>query len=141
MQEDNFEPTSSFPIIEFTQVPFDLQRVQLALFDSTYRNPATLLFPKEHADVTLATDVAMTVELVHAIYEVDENDTPPAECYDTPEWYLRGVAHFTGPTGEPETAPMHVLLLVSDNSINSIEVQIVTDLDRLKGRIVTPDGE
>jgi hypothetical protein len=142
---DMFEAETFFPAIEFSKVPFDLPQVQRALFESTYRNPITLLFPRESAHIIkIATDITMTVELAHAIYSEYEGDdeTPPPECYDTPEWYLRGVAHFTGPTGEPETAPAHAFLPIEeDNSIGSAVIQIVTDQDRLKGGAAAPGGE
>ena len=141
---DMFEAEAFFPAIEFSKVPFDLRQVQRALFESTYRTPITLLFPKGYAHIReIATDITMTVELAHALYGLNEDEEPSAECYDIPDWYLRGVAHFTGPTGEQEAAPVHVYLQIEeeDGSIGLSEVQVVIDPDRLKGRIATPDGE
>jgi hypothetical protein len=127
---ESFHSSPDFPLIEFSSVPFDLRRVKLALFDSTYRSPIALLFPKENTLENIASDITMTVELAHAMYEIDESDTPTAECYDTPEWYLRGVAHFTGPTGEAETAPMHVFLTINErNQFESATVQVIRGRD------------
>ena len=129
----NFHPSPAFRLIEFKEVPFDLRRVRLALFDSTYRSPITLLFPRMYADSALPSDVTMTVEVAQAVYEVDERDDAPAECHDTPEWYLRGIAHFTGLTGEPETAPMHVFLALDpvEGGFETAVVQIVVGRARL----------
>jgi hypothetical protein len=140
--KDIFEAEAFFPVIEFTTVPFDLQQVQRALFESTYRKPITLLFPKERAHIRkIATDIAMTVELAHALYELNEDDEPSAECYDLPEWYLRGVAYFTGPTGEQEAAPAHVYLQIEEGSVIGLsEVQVLIDPDRLETRPAGTDG-
>lgn len=136
-----FASAVHFPEIEFIDVPWTLDRVRDALFESTYRNPVMLHLPARCAHIDkLTTDVWLTVELVHAIYgewEGDEDETPPAACWNLPEWYLRGMAHFNGPTGERETAPMHAWVSISgdtvhDKSIDTVEVQILTDLDRLK---------
>lgn len=133
-----------FPPIEYAKVPFDLEQVQRALFASNYRKPITLLFPKEGVNVgDTATDIEVTVELAHALYMLYEGDEqPPAECYDAPDWYLRGIAHFTGPTGEQEAAPAHVYLPMNeDGSMEFPVLQVVVSPDRLKTRIATPDGE
>jgi hypothetical protein len=112
-----FEAETFFRPIEYAKVPFDLEQIQRALFASNYRKPITLLFPKEgvNGDET-ATDIEVTVELAHALYMLYEGDEqPPAECYDAPDWYLRGIAHFTGPTGEQEAAPAHVYLQMNED--------------------------
>src|ERR1700691_2974733 len=106
----HFDP--DIPTIEYDGVPFDLRRVQQALFDSTYRGPITLLFPKRKADEELNTDIHMTVDLAEALYESSEPDRPG--CYERPEWYLHGMAHFTGPAGESVTVPMHAFLGISE---------------------------
>ncbi len=140
-QNENFDPDLLWSTIEFREVPFDLRRVQLALFESTYRSPITLLFPKEHADIKLTTDIKMTVELAHAMYEIGDPESTPAGCYDTPSWYLRGVAHFTGPTSEPETAPAHVFLSMDEGRvIHAAQVQVVIDPDRLRVHASAPNG-
>jgi hypothetical protein len=138
-----FEAETFFPPIEYAKVPFDLEQVQRALFASNYRKPITLLFPKEGVNVgDTATDIEVTVELAHALYMRYEGDEPAAECYDAPDWYLRGVAHFTGPTGEQEAAPAHVRLPMNeDGSVEFPLLQVVVSPDRLKPRIATPDGE
>lgn len=103
-----------FPHIEFDPVQFNLDRVVLALFSSSYRSPIPLLFGKECArGDALASDIAMTVELAHAMYGLNEDDEPYAAAYETPEWYLRGMASFTDRKGRPRTAPMHVFLPVT----------------------------
>lgn len=135
-----FDSREHFPEIEFTEVPWTMDRVRDALFESTYRNPVRLHLPASCAHIEIATDVWLTVELVHAIYaewEGDKDETPPAACWNMPEWYLRGMAHFTGPTGERETAPMHAWVSMSgdtihDHSINAVLVQILTDPTRLQ---------
>jgi hypothetical protein len=114
--------------IEFEPVSFDLDRVALALFASTYRSPITLLFPKEKTRESLVSDIAMTVELAHAIYGINEEDAPVAAAYETPEWYLRGMACFPDGSGMPHTAPVHVLLLVdSHGKPERAVVQVVCD--------------
>lgn len=113
--------------IEFEPVAFDLSRVALALFSSTYRSPITLLFPRETTLTKLASDIAMTVELVHAIYSINEDDQPVAAAYETPEWYLRGMASFTDGSGTAHTAPMHAFLLAPEGELERAEVQIVCD--------------
>ncbi len=117
------------PKIEYSKVPFDLGRVKQSLFDSTYRSPITLLFRGEDADQTLGTDIAMSVRLVQAFYEGESNEP---HLYERPEWYLRGIARFTGPTGERESANMHVYLTIEEPSnITAAVVQVVVDQDRL----------
>jgi hypothetical protein len=114
-----------FPLIEFEPVRFDLDRIALALFSSTYRSPIPLLFGKEHArGDALTSDITMTVELVHAMYGMNEEDEPVAAAYETPEWYLRGMASFTDREGSPRTAPMHVFLTVPNNPIERAEVKL-----------------
>lgn len=125
------------PYIQYERIPFDLRRVALALFGSTYRSPITLLFPKEQACIKVVSDIAMTVELVHAIYEADSTSTEPlAAGYDRPEWYLRGMARFTDKEGRLRTAPMHVKLYfpASDDS-EEVEVQV----DCAQDLIICPD--
>jgi hypothetical protein len=113
-----------FPRIEFEPVQFNLDRVALALFSSTYRSPISLLFGKERARGMLTSDIGMTVELAHALYGVNEDDPPVAAAYETPEWYLRGVASFTDREGRPRTAPMHVFLPVSEDRFGTAVVQV-----------------
>jgi hypothetical protein len=116
------------PVIEFEPIQFGLDRMALALCSSTYRSPIPLLFGKEHARRdTLASDIAMTVELVHAMYGINEEDEPVAAAYEAPEWYLRGTASFTDREGTPRTAPMHVFLSVAGSELEHATVQIVCD--------------
>lgn len=117
-----------FPRIEFEPVQFNLDRVALALFSSTYRSPIPLLFGKECArGEPLTSDIAMTVELVHALYGVNEDNEPYAAAYETPEWYLCGMASFTDREDRPRTAPMHVFLTVSGDGFPT---------DRFSGAVV-----
>jgi hypothetical protein len=121
------------PRIEFDAVGFDLDRIALALFSSTYRSPIPLLFGREHArGEALASDIAMTVELVHAMYGINEDDPPLAAAYETPEWYLRGMASFTDREGIPRSAPMHVFLSATEGPLEHAVVQVVCNQDRLK---------
>lgn len=122
------------PTIEYDGVPFTLQSVRRALFDSTYRSPITLLFQREKADEELNTDIRMTVELAEAVYESSEPDRPG--CYERPEWYLYGMAHFTGPAGESITVPMHAFLTISEaGEITATVVQVLTDQKQLKAEV------
>ena len=141
---DMFEPETFFPAVDYSSVPFDLEQVQRSLFASNYRNPITLLFPKDGVNVgNTATDIEVTVELAHALYMRYEGDEqPPPECYDTPDWYLRGIARFTGPTGEQEAAPAHVYLPMNeDGSMEFPVLQVVVSPDRLKPRVTASESE
>jgi hypothetical protein len=115
-----------YPLIEYNPLRFSLSDVRSALFDSTYRHPITVVFPSADADESIKTDISVTVELVHAIYGLDETDQPLADCYDTPEWYIRGVGLFRTPAG-PMRAPVHAFLGVQEDGIQSAVVQVVTD--------------
>src|SRR5262249_27754628 len=100
----------------------------------TLRSPITLLFPKECSpDVDLATDVTMTVELVRALYEVNPEGASSPNWYETPNRYLRGIAQFTGPTGEVKQTPAHAYLPTEeDRNTAWAMMQLATTLDRLE---------
>ncbi|HEY1688030.1 MAG TPA: hypothetical protein VGF95_04120 [Solirubrobacteraceae bacterium] len=118
-----------FPSIEFRPLAFNLDRVALALFSSTYRSPITLLFPKENAYKTnLTSDIAMTVELAQAMYHRDEDNDSVVAAYETPSWYVRGMASFTDRLGMSHTVPMHACLNVAEErDPESATVQIDCD--------------
>jgi hypothetical protein len=124
--------------IEYAALPFDLRQVQRALFKSTYKRPVALLFPKElihHPKETIATDIEMAVELVQAVYMGPGRgrELLSVNGHDVPSWYLQGMARFTGPTGEPETAPMLAFLeMEQDRSLEFAHVQVLVDQDRLR---------
>jgi hypothetical protein len=124
VMQENFD--GNRPKIEYRPVAFDLQRIALALFGSTYRSPITLLFPKENAHLDIVSDVAMTVELAHAIFGADDRDEPIAAAYETPDWYLRGMACFTS-CGVPQTVPAHAFITRLDGGLNSAELQVLCD--------------
>ncbi|HEV3321362.1 MAG TPA: hypothetical protein VG147_04125 [Solirubrobacteraceae bacterium] len=114
--------------IDFDAVGFDLNRIALALFSSTYRSPIPLLFGRERViGDTLSSDIAMTVELAHAMYGINEDDEPTAAAKETPEWYLRGMASFTDREGIPRSVPMHVFLSAPEGSLERATVHIVCD--------------
>jgi hypothetical protein len=143
-EDEHFDPDKSLALIEYQgpSIPFDLRRVELALFESTLRSPITLLFPKECTEVNLVTDVTMTVELVRAIYEVDPVGAPSRDWYETPNRYLQGLAQFTGPTGEVEAALARVYLATEeDRSIAWAMMQLATTIDRLGPQRTKSDGE
>jgi|ERR1700677_289288 len=112
--------------IEYRPLEFDLKRIALAVFASTYRSPITLLFPKESADNTVVSDIAMTVEEVRAVFAADERDEPLAVAYETPEWYLRGMACFTS-DGVPQAMPAQVFISSFDGELDSAELQVLCD--------------
>ncbi len=124
-----FDP--KLPQLEFHPIEFDLARVQESLFGGTYRNPVTLLFSRDAAERRreLSTDIELHVRLAQALYigELDE-----LYCYDRPEWYLRGVGRFRGPTGELEAATTIVHLAMDDDDhISAAIVQVMVDPARL----------
>jgi hypothetical protein len=124
VKRENFD--ANRPTIEYRPVAFDLERIALAVLRSSYRSPITLLFPKENAHIKVVSDIAMTVELVHAVYAIDERDEPLAAAYETPEWYLRGVACFTS-GGVPQTVPAHAFVTMRDSEIEAVELQVLCD--------------
>ncbi len=128
------EHLPSHKTIEYEGITLELWRIGLALFASTYRNPQTLLFPKELAVPKVVSDVSMTVELAQALYGIDERDEDDRTglCYDTPEWYIRGTGMFTAKDGELLTAPMHALFRVGVGpSVTAAEICIHTDRLRI----------
>ena len=72
----------------------------------------------------------MSVRLAQAFYEGEPDEL---YCYERPDWYLRGIGRFRGPTGELEVANMLAYLKISEpgDEITEAVAQIDVEPKRL----------
>lgn len=118
-------------VYELVKVGFGLDLLKQALFDSTYREPVTVLLraqdSEERVETPLTGGLDVVIEMAQAIYVPREpyQGSGHFGCWNAPHWYLRGLLYKAVVDPNPEVVRVHIYCEVASDDPGELDRAIV----------------